>query len=75
MLGPDNTYAKQGVPLRNADVPEKDRQKQLIIDPRSANAFGAAALSYRVPSTRKGAEELRDWRAVQAEIRRCSDRA
>ncbi|HEU0300843.1 MAG TPA: CTQ-dependent lysine 6-oxidase LodA [Longimicrobium sp.] len=33
MLGPDNTYEKQGVPLRNPKVErEKERQK-LIIDP------------------------------------------
>lgn len=32
MLGPNNTYEKQGVPLRNASVKEKDRQK-LITDP------------------------------------------
>ena len=34
MLGPDNTYQKQGVPLRNATVlSEKDRQRLLLIDP------------------------------------------
>jgi L-lysine 6-oxidase len=32
MLGEDNTYDKQGVPLRNADVAGDDRQT-LIIDP------------------------------------------
>ena len=32
-LGPDNTYAAQGVPLRNASVTGDDARQQLIIDP------------------------------------------
>ncbi len=33
MLGADNTYAQQGVPLRNADVKGDERRQRLIIDP------------------------------------------
>jgi L-lysine 6-oxidase len=34
MIGPDNTYSKQGIPLRNATVlGDEERRKQLIIDP------------------------------------------
>jgi L-lysine 6-oxidase len=33
MLGEDNTYAAQGVPLRNANVAGSDARQKLIIDP------------------------------------------
>ncbi|HEU4882577.1 MAG TPA: CTQ-dependent lysine 6-oxidase LodA [Longimicrobium sp.] len=33
MLGPDNTYEKQGVPLRNPTVTKEGERKKLIIDP------------------------------------------
>jgi L-lysine 6-oxidase len=33
MLGPDNTYAAQGVPLRNASVTGDGERQRLIIDP------------------------------------------
>jgi L-lysine 6-oxidase len=33
MLGEDNSYAKQGVPLNNASVATADRQRTLLIDP------------------------------------------
>lgn len=33
MLGPDNTYAAQGVPLRNASVTGDEARQKLIIDP------------------------------------------
>lgn len=33
MLGADNTYEKQGVPLRNAKVKGDDERRKLIIDP------------------------------------------
>jgi L-lysine 6-oxidase len=42
MLSPTNTYADQGVPLRNAKVEGEDARRQLIIDPgpRTLDAAG-----------------------------------
>jgi len=33
MLGPDNTYEKQGVPLRNASFTKEEDRRKLIVDP------------------------------------------
>jgi L-lysine 6-oxidase len=43
MFGEDNSYEKQGVPLRNADVKGRDDRRKLIIDPGPRTVEGAGA--------------------------------
>lgn len=40
LFGPQNSYAKQGVPLRNPDVVGEDNRRELIVDPGPRSLCG-----------------------------------